>query len=148
MAEDGHRELRELTIAEALRLLGTVRFGRIVFARYALPTIRPVNHIVEGQDVVIHANLGIVPPHVERQVVAYEADTINHDTQLGWCVILTGTTEAVTDPDDVLRYERQVDPWLHGVQHRIIRIHPDIVTGIELIGRAEVPGTPGSVAAQ
>ncbi len=134
MAEQGRRELRELTDADSLRLLGTVRFGRIAFARYALPTIRPVNHVLDGEDVVVHANLGIVPLHVERQVVAYEVDTIDEQTQLGWCVILTGTTEAVTDPADALRFEDLIDPWLPGSPYRIIRIHPDIITGIELVG--------------
>lgn len=146
MAEQGHRELRELTNADSLRLLGTVRFGRIAFARYALPTIRPVNHVVDGEDVIVHANLGIVPLHVDRQVVSYEVDTIDHETQLGWCVILTGTTAAVTDPEDIAHYERLIDPWLPGAPHRIIRIQPDIVTGIELVGYAEIPDAPGPIA--
>src|SRR6266700_2160619 len=147
MAEHGYRELRELTNEDSLRLLGTVRFGRIAFARYALPTIRPVNHLVDGEDVIVHANLGIVPLHADRQVVSYEVDTIDHDTQLGWCVILTGVTEAVTDPEDIARYERLIDSWLPGARHRLVRIRPDIVTGIEMVGHAEVPGSPGPLAA-
>ncbi|MBF6327210.1 pyridoxamine 5'-phosphate oxidase family protein [Nocardia transvalensis] len=141
MADHGERELRELTNGDSLRLLGSVRFGRLVFARHALPTIRPVNHIVDGEEVIIHANLGIVPLHADRQVVSYEADTIDHHTQLGWCVILTGTAEAVTDPEEIARYERLIDPWLPGARHRIVRIHPDIVTGIELVGKVQVPGS-------
>jgi hypothetical protein len=108
-----------------------------------LPTIRPVNHIVDGEDVIVHANLGVVPLHGDRQVVSYEVDTIDPDTQLGWCVILTGTAEAVTDPEDIGRYEGLIEPWLPGARHRIIRIHPDIVTGIELIRQAEIPGATG-----
>jgi hypothetical protein len=141
------RELRELTNGDSLRLLGSVRFGRVVFVRHALPTIRPVNHIVDQDDVVIYANHSIVPLHADREVIAYEADTIDHDTQLGWCVILTGTAEAITDPDDIARYEQLIDPWLPGARHRIIRLHPDIVTGIELVSRAGVSRAPGSVAA-
>ncbi|MFI5777823.1 pyridoxamine 5'-phosphate oxidase family protein [Nocardia sp. NPDC051570] len=132
MVDGGARELRELTNDDALRLLGTVRFGRVVFTRHALPTIRPVNHVVDGEHVIIYANPSVVPMHSDRQVVSYEADTIDHHTQLGWCVILTGTAEAVLESDEIARYERQIDPWLPGVLHRIVRIRPDIVTGIEL----------------
>lgn len=146
MAGEGERELRELTDADSLRLLASVRFGRVVFTRYALPTIRPVNHIVDGDEVVIYANLGLVPMHADRQVVAYEADTIDHRTQLGWSVVLTGPAEAVTDPDDIARYEQLLDPWLPGPRRRIVRIHPDIVTGIEVIDRAELSGPLGSAA--
>ncbi|MCM6775771.1 pyridoxamine 5'-phosphate oxidase family protein [Nocardia sp. CDC159] len=138
MAVRGERELRELTNGDALELLGTVRFGRVVFARHALPTIRPVNHMIEDDQVIIYANLSIVPLHSDRQVVSYEADTIDHHTQLGWCVILTGTAEAVRDPDEVARYERLIDPWLPGVRRRVVRIRPDIVTGIELVEKVEV----------
>jgi hypothetical protein len=145
MAVDGERQLRELTSGDSLRLLGTVRFGRIVFNRHSVPTIRPVNHVVDGDEVIIYANLGIVPLHTDRQVVAYEADTIDHDTQLGWCVILTGAAEAVTDPEAVTHYEHLIEPWLPGARHRIVRLRPDIVTGIELIGTAGVPRAPGSM---
>ncbi len=138
MADRGERELRELTNGDALRLLGSVRFGRVVFARHALPTIRPVNHIIDGEYVIIYANLSIVPMHSDRQVVSYEADTIDHETQLGWCVILTGTAEPVLDPDEIARYERMIDPWLPGARNRIVRIRPDIVTGIELVTEVEV----------
>ncbi|MFF0491732.1 pyridoxamine 5'-phosphate oxidase family protein [Nocardia sp. NPDC003482] len=137
MADRSRRELRELTNGDALRLLGSVRFGRIVFARHALPTIRPVNHLLDGEQVIVYANLNIVAMHSDRQVVSYEADTIDHQTQLGWCVILTGTAEPVLDADEVAHYDGLVEPWLPGAQHRIVRIKPDIVTGIELIDKLE-----------
>ena len=43
----------ELDGVEALRLLGSVSLGRIVFTRHALPTVRPVNHVLVDGDVVI-----------------------------------------------------------------------------------------------
>ncbi|MCX4095957.1 pyridoxamine 5'-phosphate oxidase family protein [Nocardia sp. alder85J] len=141
MAVHGERELRELTDGDSLRLLATVRFGRLVVNRHSVPIIRPVNHLVEGDDLIIYAGLGIGPPVPERQVVAYEADTIDHETQLGWCVILTGPAETVADHDAVARYERLMDPWLPGARPRILRMRPDAVTGIELVGAAGVPGS-------
>ena len=36
-----------------MRLLASVSLGRIVFAARALPAIRPVNHLVDGDYVII-----------------------------------------------------------------------------------------------
>lgn len=82
--------------------------------------------------IVIHANPGISLTS-DRQVVAYEADTIDHDTQRGWCVIVTGTAEEVTDPSDLARYRRILPTSLPGSRHRTVRIRPDFVTGVEYV---------------
>ncbi|RDI50538.1 pyridoxamine 5'-phosphate oxidase family protein [Nocardia mexicana] len=121
---------RELSTAQSLQFLACVRFGRVVFSRYALPTIRPVNHFIDDDTIVIHANPGISLTS-DRQVVAYEADTIDHDTLLGWCVIVTGTAEEVEDPDEIARCREMLPATLPGSRDRIIRIYPDIVTGVE-----------------
>lgn len=46
---DPMRSTEQLDRSEALRLLGTVPLGRVVFTHQALPAIRPVNHVVEGR---------------------------------------------------------------------------------------------------
>lgn len=129
---------RELSTSDSLRLLGGARFGRVVFSRYALPTIRPVNHLVDGGQIVIHANPGTTLTS-DRQVVAYEADTIDPDTQRGWCVIVTGTAEEITDPSDLARYRRLLPTTLPGPRHRMVRIRPDFVMGVEYVPAAPVP---------
>ncbi|WP_019929206.1 pyridoxamine 5'-phosphate oxidase family protein [Nocardia sp. BMG111209] len=139
MAVHRERELRELTDGDSLRLLATVRFGRLVVNRHSVPMIRPANHLVEGDDLIIYAAHGGGPHYPDRQVVAYEADTIDHETQLGWCVILTGPVVVIGDDEAAARYERLTDPWLPGARHRILRMRPDVVTGIELVGAAGAP---------
>ncbi|MFG1793006.1 pyridoxamine 5'-phosphate oxidase family protein [Nocardia sp. NPDC049149] len=119
-----------LSDAECLLLLAKVRFGRIVYARHALPTIRPVNHLIEDEMIVVASGSGIgIPPY--QQVVTYEADTLHPDTQLGWFIIVTGTAEPITDPSDLSRYQAMLRPRLPGSQDRILRIHPEIITGIQ-----------------
>ncbi|MEV4194648.1 pyridoxamine 5'-phosphate oxidase family protein, partial [Streptomyces toxytricini] len=39
--------------AEALRLLGTLSLGRLVFTHRALPAVVPAVHLMDGQDVVV-----------------------------------------------------------------------------------------------
>lgn len=129
MAAEEQVATHELSTEESLKLLADAHFGRIVFSRYALPTIRPVNHIVEDGQVIIHANPGTTLT-TDRQVVAYEADTINPATHRGWCVIVTGTAEEVTDPRERQRYQDLLQAWLPGPRDRLITIEPEIVTGI------------------
>src|SRR5712691_13170268 len=52
----GTRQQREVTREEALRLLGSVPLGRVVFTHRALPAIRPVNHIVDGQQIIFQTS--------------------------------------------------------------------------------------------
>jgi hypothetical protein len=123
---------RDLTSAESLRRLALVPFGRIVFSRYASPTIRPVNHLVDGETIVVHTNRSAALS-AERQVVAYEADRIDERTRRGWCVIVTGTTEMIADPAEAQRYRDRLRPWLPGPGDHIVRIVPDMITGLEFI---------------
>ncbi|MFE0357399.1 pyridoxamine 5'-phosphate oxidase family protein [Streptomyces nigra] len=132
----------ELDGAEALRLLGSVSLGRIVFTRHALPTVRPVNHVLDGGDIVIRTHEGAaLTSRTERAgdpgvVVAYEADAIDPHTHLGWSVVVTGYARLVTDPEDLARCRRLVRPWvdqaMDQVMDQAVRIRPDLVTGILL----------------
>jgi hypothetical protein len=136
--EGGPRQSVELDTAEALRLLGSVSLGRIVFTRHALPTVRPVNHILDDGDIVIRTHEGAaLTSHARRGdgqgvVVAYEADDIDPDTHLGWSVVVTGYARLVTDPHEVARYETMLRPWVRQTMDYAVRIRPGLVTGVLL----------------
>ncbi|MFG2123984.1 pyridoxamine 5'-phosphate oxidase family protein [Streptomyces sp. NPDC048710] len=140
-----HRRV-DLDRAEALRLLGSVSLGRVVFTRQALPTVRPVNHVLDDGDIVIRTHEGAALTSQARQaespgvVVAYQADAIDPDTHLGWSVVVTGYAQVVTDEDELARIRGMLQPWaaLPGMDHAV-RIHPDLVTGILLTARGDAP---------
>ncbi|GAA3494963.1 pyridoxamine 5'-phosphate oxidase family protein [Streptomyces prasinosporus] len=123
---------------EALRLLGSVSFGRIVFTRHALPTVRPVNHVLDDGGVVIRTHEGMALTARARDaddrgvVVAYEADAIDPLTHLGWSVVITGYARLVTDPGELARYRSLLRPWVDRTMDYAVRIRPDLVTGIRL----------------
>ncbi|MET9908156.1 pyridoxamine 5'-phosphate oxidase family protein [Streptomyces sp. NPDC006476] len=137
-APAGPRQSVELDSAEAMRLLGGVSFGRIVFTQHALPTIRPVNHILVDGDIVIRTHEGAALTRQTRHagdpgvVVAYEADVIDPATHLGWSVVVTGYAHLVTDPDELARYQSLLRPWVKQTMDYAVRIRPDLVTGIRL----------------
>ncbi|MQY36469.1 hypothetical protein SRB17_44700 [Streptomyces sp. RB17] len=149
-----HRRI-DLDPVEALRLLDSVSLGRIVFTRQALPTVRPVNHVLDGGDIVIRTHDGAaLTAHTEQGggegvVVAYEADAIDPDTHLGWSVVVTGYARLVTDPADLARLRTLLTPWApeEGMDHAV-RIRPSLVTGVLLTdtpGRVrEGPGRAGA----
>ncbi|KOT90247.1 pyridoxamine 5'-phosphate oxidase [Streptomyces sp. NRRL F-5755] len=138
------RGMQQLPRGESLRLLGSVPLGRLVFTQNALPAIRPVNHLMDGEDIIVRLNDGatltsIAPPAGEAGlVVAYEADTIDPRTHLGWSVIVTGYARLVADPAQVARYESLLRPWVQQTMNGVLRIQPDLVTGFRLVAQPAV----------
>jgi hypothetical protein len=127
------RRLVPMGREEALRLVGEVPFGRIVFTSEALPAIRPVNHIVDDGCVIIRSHVGTSEGaiHGERIpgiVVAYQADQIDADKGLGWSVVVTGMAQRITDPEDDRRYSDALRPWIHQPDDYLIRIVPEMIT--------------------
>lgn len=130
------RSLGELSRAEALYLLASVPVGRLVFTHQALPAIRPVNHLVEGEMVVIGLTAGsaiAASSGAGGTVVAYEADSLDPAERSGWTVIVVGLARLETDSDAVLRYRTRLRPWLAGAMTDVLTISSEIVTGYRLI---------------
>jgi nitroimidazol reductase NimA-like FMN-containing flavoprotein (pyridoxamine 5'-phosphate oxidase superfamily) len=143
----------DLDRAEALRLLGSVSLGRIVFTRQALPTVRPVHHLMDDGDIVIRTYEGAALTSQAQQdgstgvVVAYEADVIDPDTHLGWSVVVTGYARLVTDPGELARVRSLLRPWApqQGMDHAV-RIHPELVTGVMLTSMDGTSGQSGQAS--
>ncbi|HEX9541663.1 MAG TPA: pyridoxamine 5'-phosphate oxidase family protein [Streptosporangiaceae bacterium] len=132
----GVRLLKALPREESLRLLGSTSLGRVVFTHFALPAIRPVNHIVEGDTIIIRTHLGAaIASAVDGTgtVVAYEADMIDPDDHLGWSVIVIGKANRLTDPGEIARYRQVLQPWVSGAMDEIIVITSDMVDGFRLV---------------
>ena len=135
-----HRLMQELTRAESLELLGSVQVGRLVFTHHALPAIRPVNHLLVAESIIVRATAGaaiVATADSGGVVVAYEADDIDPDRQLGWSVIVVGTARLLSDEIAAERYRARLKPWVAGSTDDVISISTDMVTGYRM-----VPGAP------
>jgi hypothetical protein len=131
------RGIEELTREESLRLLASVPVGRVVFSHRALPAIRPVNHLVAGDQIIIRANLGST---LSRDldpgggmVVAYEGDMLEAENRAGWSVVVVGRACRVTDEAAAERYRRVLQAWVSGTMADVISIQAEIVTGVRLV---------------
>lgn len=137
---DETRRLQQLSRNEALQLLSTVSLGRLVFTHQALPAIRPVNHVVEGESIIVRATAGAAITSVAGRngvVVAYEADVIDSDTRLGWSVIVVGTARLMTDEPAAARYRARLRPWIAGSADDVITISAELITGYRLLPAAD-----------
>lgn len=124
---------RSLSSQECYRLLASVAMGRVAFTMQALPVIRPVNHLVHDDDIIIRTHADAALMSAVGQVVAYEADVIDAVSHVGWSVIVTGKATLVRDPAELERFRRDLDPWFGLDMHHVIRISPGLVTGYELL---------------
>ena len=126
---------QRLSDAEAIRLLATAEYGRVVFTLGALPAIRPVNHFLDDGRIIIRTRLTSAISAALRSransVVAYEADSFDPQTRTGWSVVATGRVYTITDPDEVARYEQLLHPWVNQAD-TVIAIEPTIVSGFRI----------------
>ncbi|WP_199737051.1 MULTISPECIES: pyridoxamine 5'-phosphate oxidase family protein [Micromonospora] len=135
MAES--RALRKMPRAEAMRLVASVRVGRVVFTQRALPAIRPVNHVVLDGLVVFgtHRDSAVATQTAGAPtVVAYEVDQIDEEQRSGWSVVVTGLAVRVEAGERADRYHGRLRPWV-GVADHLIAVTPRLVTGFRLVPR-------------
>jgi hypothetical protein len=124
-----------LSDAAAMRLLASVDYGRVVFTRTALPAIRVVNHLVDGDRIIIRTRLTSAISAAVRSadgvVIAYEADSLDPATRTGWSVVATGLAHTLTDPDEVSHYEQLLRPWVNHAD-TVVAIAPAMITGVHI----------------
>jgi len=134
------RQALELTEGECWQLLKSASLGRVVFTHHAMPAIRPVNHLVDGQTIIFRSHLGAAivsragAGAGDGTVVCYEADDLDATRHTGWSVIVTGLARLVREPAAIERYERALEPWIAGQMDHVISIEPRFISGIRLVG--------------
>jgi nitroimidazol reductase NimA-like FMN-containing flavoprotein (pyridoxamine 5'-phosphate oxidase superfamily) len=126
----------ELARTECWQLLAGVSLGRVVFTMGAMPAIRPVNHLVDGERIIIRSHLGAaITAHAgagDGTVVCYEADDLDPVRHTGWSVIATGMARLVREDAAIARYRQLLEPWAEGQMDYVISIEPRLISGIRL----------------
>jgi nitroimidazol reductase NimA-like FMN-containing flavoprotein (pyridoxamine 5'-phosphate oxidase superfamily) len=131
-----HRGLRVLGFEECLERLRTAPVGRLALVHTGEPVVFPVNHAIDGVDVVFRTSWGSKLELAETSgVVAYEVDGYDSLSESGWSVVVKGTAQLVyedadTDRYDLLGLRSWADPEGRGFW---VRIRPVEITGREVI---------------
>ena len=132
-----HAGLEILPLDQCLRLLGSVPVGRVGFFADGEMVILPVNHVVDGQDLVFRTARGSKLSAAEGQdLVCFEADYYDEHSPAGWSVVITGRAELVYEESEIQRLSRHdLHPWVTAVERPFwIRIRATSVSGRQAPG--------------
>jgi nitroimidazol reductase NimA-like FMN-containing flavoprotein (pyridoxamine 5'-phosphate oxidase superfamily) len=127
-----HAGLESLPTDVCLLLLASVPVGRVSFYIGGEVVTLPVNHAVDGQEVVFRTDRGSKLSASERQdLVAFEADDYDPETRTGWSVLIKGRAEVIHEDSDIQRLSQLgLHPWVTTVEHPFwVRIRPTSITG-------------------
>jgi nitroimidazol reductase NimA-like FMN-containing flavoprotein (pyridoxamine 5'-phosphate oxidase superfamily) len=130
-----HRGLAVLDLDECMRRLRQVVVGRIVFVHDGEPVVLPVNHGVDGNDIVFRTTWGAKLQQAQHaHLVAFEVDDFDEQLRRGWSVLVTGKAEVVYDENEIDRLERLgVHSWAKVLDPVFwVRIRPQQVSGREI----------------
>jgi uncharacterized protein len=127
-----HAGLETISLNHCLYLVASVPVGRIGFIADGEVQVLPVNHLVDGQDVVFRTAPGSkLSAAEEHGTVTFEADAYDEKQHSGWSVVITGRAEPVDSATEIERLGRRgLRPWVTVVDRPYwIRIRPSAVTG-------------------
>jgi len=127
-----HAGLETLSFDTCLRLLASVPLGRVCFIADGEVQVLPVNHMVDGQDVVFRTAYGSKLYAADGQrPVTFEADDYDERTHSGWSVVVNGRAEPVDEDAEIDRLAASgLRPWVETVERPFwVRIRPSSVTG-------------------
>lgn len=133
--------LRILSPADCLQLLGTVPLGRLVYTYAGLPAIRLVNYVLDDDTIVFSTGPGDKFRAAERgDVVAFEADEVDHERHLGWTVTAIGHLSVVTaDEATALHRTLALHSWLPMDEPRLVRLGIESLQGRRLVPWGQRP---------
>ena len=122
-----------LTRAQCLRLLGQGRVGRVVATARALPLIRPVVYIFDGDgagDILIATDDGELSDAAADNVVAFEIDDVEGAGGTDWSVVVIGLAQRFTDMP-ALSHARALGlaAFSHADPLMVLRIPASVVVG-------------------
>jgi nitroimidazol reductase NimA-like FMN-containing flavoprotein (pyridoxamine 5'-phosphate oxidase superfamily) len=127
----------ELTPERCLRLLKTVSVGRVGVTVDALPSVLPVNFVVDDGTIVFRTVRGSkLDTATVGMVVAFEADHYGAETdRWGWSVLVRGVAEEITESADLERVRSlPLESWaFDGSADRYLKIAPTLISGRRII---------------
>lgn len=131
-----HRGQRVLGLEECLERLRATPLGRLAFVNAGEPVVFPVNHAVDGVDIVFRTTWGSKLQVAEMSgTVAFEVDGYESVSETGWSVVVKGTAQLVYESIDTDRYDGLgLRSWadLESVGFWV-RIRPVEITGREVV---------------
>ena len=118
--------LEVLPLAQCLALLRSRPLGRLAYLDAGQPNVVPVNHLVQGNGIVMRSLAGgKLDAAIVGQPVAFQLDDHDPARGTGWSVLVRGRAELLDDHDEIVRLAAELDSWAiddptHGTWIRIV----------------------------
>jgi nitroimidazol reductase NimA-like FMN-containing flavoprotein (pyridoxamine 5'-phosphate oxidase superfamily) len=129
----GAERLRRIDRNDCLRLLLSVRYGRLAMVDGERPLVVVLNHLVERGDIYFRTRTdarlarltegGRVPPAV------FEVDSARPDDESGWSVMATGLLHREYGETRSAQLRSRLEPWADGVRDLILCLEVQELTG-------------------
>lgn len=133
MAEPDQSDVLEiLSEFQCTELLASRDLGRIAFSIEDQPEILPINYATDGSIVVFRTASGTRLEEAVKRRVAFEVDSWDPDTGIGWSVVVKGIAQEVTtgiDPFAAALRQRPVYPLAPGEREEWIAVYPSEISG-------------------
>ena len=122
--------LQVLEHEECMRLLASASLGRLAVSAGALPSIVPVNFLLDGDRILIRTSPGTkLSAAVTHAVVAFEVDDFDSFSHSGWSVSVTGLADEVCDTTELERIDLLPLPHWSSRGGHVIAITTELVSG-------------------
>ena len=121
---------QELSGAQCWTLLRSTVVGRVAVVHDRRPDIFPVNFAVDHGTLVFRTGSGTLFTSADGAFVAFEVDGYDTTDATAWSVVVRGVAHEVYELDDAIAaLSLPLFPWHDGAKPRIMRVHPDSVSG-------------------
>jgi hypothetical protein len=124
--------LETLGPADCLLLAASAPAGRVAFVDEDPddgPVVVPVNHRVDGRDIVFRTRSGAILAAVDRGPLTFQTDHVDAFHRSGWSVLARGHAHRIGlhEVEDLA-----LVTWLGDVADHAVRLVPSVVTGRRL----------------
>ena len=122
----------EILDAEECRcLLSSASVGRVGITMGALPTVLPVNFLLDDDRILVRSGKGTkLTAALRGTVVAFEVDDFDPVDHSGWSVVVTGVAQVVDDPEELDRIaQKPIARWAPAGESHIVAISTEMVSG-------------------
>jgi uncharacterized protein len=119
-----------LTVTQCWAHLRKGVVGRVAVVHEGRPDVFPVNYAVDHGSVVFRTGSGALFRSSDGHAVAFEVDGYDAGEAAAWSVVVRGKAREVHQIEEAVEaLQLPLLPWHSGPKPRIVRIHPDGVTG-------------------
>lgn len=119
-----------LTVPQCWAALREGVVGRVAVVHDRRPDIFPVNYAVDHGSLVFRTGSGTLFSSSDGAFVAFEVDGYDTSDATAWSVVVRGVAHEVYELDDALAaLGLPLYPWHDAPKPRIMRIHPDSLSG-------------------